>query len=122
MIKHAAHLSRRGCSDASETFANFAFTQLSNAAVLPTDLALEDFSPCQYLPHLQQILFSTDELDESINYENFVVVPESIQTVLYEQFGNEVEINGPFVSFNDLYHVVAGYFSDDDGLSSLYQP
>ena len=99
VIKHAAYLSRRGCSDASKTFANFAYIKLSDAAVLPSDLSLEDFSPCDYLPHLQQVLFSTDELDETVTYETFVVVPESMKTVLYEQFGNEVEINGPFVSF-----------------------
>ena len=98
VIKNAARLSRRGCSDASNAFANFSYTKLSNASVLPIDLAFEDFSSCDYLPQLQQLLFSTDELDESVTYESFVVVPESINATLYELFGEDVDINGPFVS------------------------
>ena len=99
VIKHAAHLSRRGCSDGSETFANFSYTELRNAEILPEDLALEDFSPCDYLQDLQQVLFSTDELDSSVTYETLVVLPESLNATLYEKFGSsEVEFNGPFVS------------------------
>ena len=106
VIKHAAHLSRRGCSDASETFANFSYNELTNAGVLPTELALEDFSPCEHLPHLQQVLFSTDELNESVTYETFVVVPDKIRNALHAQLGEEVDINGPFVSFRDMKHNV----------------
>ena len=98
VIKHAAHLSRRGCSDGPETFTNFSYTELKNAAMLPDDLALGDFSPCDYLPHLQQVLFSTDELDTSVTYETLAVLPESLNNTLYEKFGNEIEFNGPFVS------------------------
>ena len=99
VIKHAAHLSRRGCSDGSETFANFSYTELRNAEILPEDLALEDFSPCNYLQDLQQVLFSTDELDSSVTYETLVVLPESLNATLYEKIGSsEVEFNGPFVS------------------------
>lgn len=99
VVKHAAHLSRRGCKDPSEAFSNFSFTQLSNASVLPINLTLENFSPCEYLPHLQQVLFSTDEMDESVTYETFVVIPDQLNNSLYELFGSEAVINGRFVSF-----------------------
>ena len=99
VIKHAAHLSRRGCSDASNAFAIFAYNELSNASVLPSNLAFEDFSPCNFLPELQQVLYSTNELDESVTYETLVVVPDSIKDALHEQFGDDVDINGPFVSY-----------------------
>ena len=99
VIKHAAHLSRRGCSNASESFANFAYTKLINAGVLPGDVAFEGFSPCDYLQMLQQVLFSTNELDEDVTYENFVIVPETLKTELLGYFGNQVEINGPFVRY-----------------------
>lgn len=102
-IKHSAHLSRRGCSDASDSFARFAYTTLSNAlinneTVLPDHLALDDFLSCKYLPELQQVLFSTDELDESVTYETFVVVPDSIRTLVHGLYGDGVDVNGPFVS------------------------
>ena len=98
VIKHSAHISKRGCSDASTTFAKFAYTTLSDASVLGHDFALEDFSVCDFLPQLQQILYSTGELDASVTYDTFVVVPENITVSLHEKFGNETEINGPFVS------------------------
>ena len=98
VIKHASHLSRKGCSDASNTFANFSYNQLKEASLLPESLILEDFSPCEYLPHLQQVLFATDELNESVTYESFIIVPESLNASLYEQFGNDVNIDGKFVS------------------------
>ena len=98
VIKHAAYLSRRGCSDGTETFANFAYTTLKNAVVLPDDVTEEVFSPCDYLPHLQQVLFATDGLNESVTYESFIIVPESLNASLYEQFGNDVNIDGKFVS------------------------
>jgi hypothetical protein len=66
--------------------------------VLPDGLVFDDFSSCEYLALLQQVLYTTDELDESVTYESFVVVPESLRASLIEKFGNEVEINGPFVS------------------------
>lgn len=66
--------------------------------MLPVDLTFEEFSSCDYLPQLQQLLFSTDELDESVTYESFVVVPETIKTTLHQLFGEDVDINGPFVS------------------------
>ena len=66
--------------------------------MLPAELAFDDFSPCDYLPQLQQVVFSTDELDESVTYETFVIVPESLNTTLREQFGDDNDINGPFVS------------------------
>jgi hypothetical protein len=65
--------------------------------MLPDDLEFDDFSSCDYLPLLQKVLF--DELDESVTYESFVIVPEALSMALNEQYGNEVEINGPFVSF-----------------------
>lgn len=99
IIRHAALLSRRGCSDTSETFSNFAYTTLNAAEVLPADLGLEDFSPCEYLEQLQQVLFSTDEQVEKVTYENFVIVPEALNTSLYNLYGNEDVINGQFVSF-----------------------
>lgn len=103
VIQHAAHLSRRGCSDASDAFANFAFTtldkaRLDNETVLPDDLSFEEFSACEYLPQLQQVLFSTEEMDESVTYQSFVVIPEELQATLRDRFGEGVEINGPFVS------------------------
>ena len=60
----------------------------------------EVFSPCDYLPHLQQVLFSTDELNASVTYETLVVVPEHLNNSLYELFGGEVEFDGPFVSYD----------------------
>ena len=118
VIKHAAHLSRRGCSDASETFANFAYTRLSNAGVLPDDLTIEDFSPCDHLQMLQHVLFVTDELDASVTYETLVIVPEALKTELYDQFGNQLEINGPYVRF----HVAIadnGIFTYFSGISNM---
>ena len=100
VIKHAAYLSRRECSDGSETFTDFAYTALRNAAVVPDNVTKEVFSPCDYLPHLQQVLFSTDELDTSVTYETLVVVPEHLNNSLYELFGDEMEFNGPFVSYD----------------------
>ena len=100
VIKHAAYLSRRECSDGSETFTDFAYTALRNAAVVPDNVTKEVFSPCDYLPHLQQVLFSTDNLDANVTYETLVVVPESLNNSLYELFGGEMEINGPFVSYD----------------------
>ena len=101
VIKHAAHLSRRGCSDASETFVNFSYSELNNAGVLPDNLTIEDFSPCDHLQMLQHVVFSTNisNTNTSVTYENFVIVPESLSTYLHEQFSDDVEINGPFVSF-----------------------
>ena len=61
---------------------------------MPESLVLEEFSPCEYLPHLQQILFATDELNENVTYQNFIIVPAS----LYEQLG-DVNIDGKFVSY-----------------------
>lgn len=58
---------------------------------MPESLVLEEFSPCEYLPHLQQILFATDELNENVTYQNFIIVPAS-----YEQLG-DVNIDGKFV-------------------------
>ena len=97
-IKHADHLSRRGCSDGSDSFANYSYIALRNATMLPDEMTFDDFSPCDYLPQLQQVLFSTDELAESVTYETFVIVPESLNTTLREQFGEDTDINGPFVS------------------------
>lgn len=97
-IKHAAHLSRRGCSDGSDNFSNFSYTLLSNATILPVELAFNDFSSCDYLPQLQQVLFSTDELDENVTYENFVIVPQSLNTTLRDELAYNVEVDGPFVS------------------------
>lgn len=99
-IKHTAHLSRQGCSDGSDAFANFSYTVLTNASALPDGLSFDDFSPCDYLPNLQQVLFSTDVLNESVTYEHFVIIPDSLNTSLHEHYGGEVEINGPFVRFS----------------------
>jgi hypothetical protein len=87
VIKHAAHFSRNGCLDASETFINFAYTELSRAAVLPTGLALDEFSPCDYLQHLQQVIFAANVSDTNLTYNSFVVAPESLNNTLQEQFG-----------------------------------
>lgn len=76
--------------------------ELRNASLLPADLSLDDFSLCDYLPELQKVLFSTSELDESVTYKSLVVVPESINTTLYQQFGTELELTGSFVSFSML--------------------
>ena len=102
VIKNAAHFSRRGCSDASEAFANFSYNELTSASVLPNELAFEDFSPCDYLPHLQQVLFSTDMMDANVTYETFVVVPVSLNNSLSELLGDKIEFNGPFVSFDHI--------------------
>lgn len=103
VINDAARGSRRGCSDVSDTFANFAYMTLktaltNNETVLLDDFAFEDFSACEYLPELQQVLFPTDEFDENVTYETFVIVPDSIRTLVHELYGDEVEVNGPFVS------------------------
>lgn len=97
-MKHSGRFSRGGCSNPSEMFANFSYTKLINASVLPSNLTVEEFSPCDYLPHLQKVMFATDELDDSVTYETFVVVPDDLKTSLQEQLGNETEINGSFVS------------------------
>jgi hypothetical protein len=98
-IKHAAHLSRRGCSDGSEAFANFSYSLLTNASVLPDGTTFDNFSPCDYLPHLQQVLFPTDALDTSVTYESFIIIPDSLNTSLREHYGDEIAITGPFVRF-----------------------
>ena len=98
VIKHSAHLSKRGCSDASETFAKFAYTSLSDASVFSDSFVFEDFSACEFLPQLQQLLYSTNEINTSVTYETFVRVPENITFSLHEKFGNETKIDGPFVS------------------------
>ena len=98
IVKNSARFSRGGCADPPEIFANFSYTKLSNASLLPSNLTLEEFSPCEYLPNLQQVLFSTDELDDNVTYETLVVVPESLKTTLEDQLGNQTEINGEFVS------------------------
>lgn len=100
VVKHAQNLLRTGCSDASasEAFASFSYTELSGAGVLPNGLTSEEFSVCEYLPHLQQVLFSTEDMDENVTYESFVVIPDSLNTSLYNLFGNDVVINGQFVS------------------------
>ena len=61
-------------------------------------MTYEDFSPCDYLPNLQQVLFETDELNEEVDYETFVLIPEDLHSLLNEQFGNETEFSGAFVS------------------------
>lgn len=106
IIRHATLLLRNGCSDASEAFTTFSYTQLSTTDMLPVGLSLEDFSPCEYLMQLQQTLFSTDLQDESVTYETFVVVPEVLNTSLYDKFGHEAEINGQFVSFHAIVYLI----------------
>jgi hypothetical protein len=98
VIKHSKHLSRRGCKDASERFANFSYTQLNNSQVLPEGVTFANFSSCEYLPHLQQLLYSTDELNETVTYETFVIIPDELAATLEEQLGNKTEFNGKFVS------------------------
>lgn len=98
VIKHAKHLSRRGCKDASEKFTNFAYTQLNNSQLLPEDLTVDNFSSCEYLSHLQQLLYSTEELDETVTYQTFVIIPDDLVATLEEQFGEKVEFDGKFVS------------------------
>ena len=98
IIKHADRLSREGCSDASSTFASFSYNRLKDASLLPDSLSLEEFSPCDYLSHLQQNLFSTGELNENVTYKNFFIVPESLNASLHLQFGDDVNIDGKFVS------------------------
>ena len=98
VIKHSAHLSKRGCSDASETFAKFAYTSLSDVLIFSDSFVFEDFSTCEFLPQLQQLLYSTNEINTKVTYEDFVIVPENITISLREKFGNETEIDGPFVS------------------------
>ena len=65
---------------------------------MPDSLSLEEFSPCDYLSHLQQNLFSTGELNENVTYKNFFIVPESLNASLHLQFGDDVNIDGKFVS------------------------
>ena len=67
--------------------------------MLPSNLAFKDFSRATFSLKLQQILYSTNELDESVTYESLVVVPYYIKDALHEQFGDDVDINGPFVSY-----------------------
>ena len=98
VIKHAKHLSRRGCREASDIFTNYSFTTLSNAQILPGNLTIQNFSACEYLPQLQQLLFSTDALDESVTYETFVVIDDQLGAALREQFPNEEGFDGKFVS------------------------
>jgi transcriptional regulator NrdR family protein len=98
VIKHAKHLSRRGCKDASERFTNFSYIQLNNSQLLPEDLTVDDFSSCEYLSQLQQLLYSTEELDETVTYETFVIIPDDLVATLEEQFGADAEFDGKFVS------------------------
>lgn len=114
VIKHAAHFSRRGCSDGSDAFVNFSYATLRNASVLSDDVTFKDFSPCDYLPHLQQVLFSTDTMDEHVTYETLVIVPESLKTSLHDLFGDEMKFNGPFVSYD------ANLESHDANLDIIY--
>lgn len=101
-------------------FTNFSYTKLSNASVLPDNLTLEDFSPCDYLPNLQQVMFSTDELDDSVTYETLVVVPETLKTMLEEQLGNQTEIDGAFVSMFFIKHFYCFYLTAFSHLFTLY--
>lgn len=75
---------------------------LTNASVLPDGLIFDDFSPCNYLPHLQQVLFSTDALDTSVTYESFVIISDSLNVSLRERFGEDVDISGTFVRMYSL--------------------
>lgn len=96
IIRHASQLEKDGCVKPSASFSNFSFTRLHDAGVLPEDLLLEDFSPCDYLSHLQQELFST--FNNNVTYQNFVVVPESFANMIQDYFYSEVNITGEFVS------------------------
>ena len=98
VVRHASSLTRNGCFDASQAFINFSYHELNAATLLPNDLTLEDFSPCDYLGLLQQLLFATNELNANITYETFLMIPESLNTTLYNQFGNETDFSGSFVS------------------------
>jgi hypothetical protein len=96
VIKHSSHLVKDGCVNPSASFSNFAFTRLRDAGALPEDMLLVDFSPCEYLPHLQQELFS--KFNDNVTYENFVIVPKPLENFIQDYFGHEVNITGEFVS------------------------
>lgn len=87
----------------TQTFETFSYNELSSAGVLPDDLTSEEFSPCDYLPNLQQVLFETDELNEDVTYETFVVIPDSLNTMLHDRLGNDVKVNGQFVSQKNFF-------------------
>lgn len=59
---------------------------------------MDDFSSCEYLSQLQQLLYSTEELDETVTYETFVIIPDDLVATLEEQFGADAEFDGKFVS------------------------
>ena len=73
---------------------------------MPDSLSLEEFSPCEYLPHLQQNLFKTGELNENVTYKNFFIVPESLIASLHLQFEDDVNIDGKFVSYARSFRIV----------------
>jgi len=86
---------KNGCSDPSESFTTYTFTLLSDVL---QDLDQADFSPCEYLPQLQQKLFLTASLSENVTFESLVVVSDSLQTELQSYFGNNTDLSGSFVS------------------------
>lgn len=96
VVKHASHLARNGCADPSESFAIYAFDRLNG--VLPSGLLIEDFSPCDYLAQLQQVLFSTSSLNDDVTYETFVILPASLKTELQGYYTGLEDLNGEFVS------------------------
>jgi hypothetical protein len=90
---------KNGCGNPSKSFTNYSFAQLHNAGILPQNLTIEDFPPCTYLPQLQQVLFTTDSLNDDVSYQNFVIVPESLEVALENYLGYGANIiSGTYVS------------------------
>jgi len=90
-----------GCADPSPSFLEFAFAALNESNVLPAGLSFSKFSACDYLPHLQQKLFSLDSLNENVTYANFVILPDALKDSLRNFLGHD-NINGSMVSCSSL--------------------
>jgi hypothetical protein len=98
-LMHYSALMHKKCTDSSESFNNYAFDRLSSASLLPEDIAVEEFSACDNLPHLQQLIFETEGLNEYVTYENFVILPENLTAQLLEFYNDtNTTFNGEFVS------------------------
>lgn len=105
VIKHASRLMhysalmRKECTDSSKSFTNYTFERLRNASLLSEDIAVEEFSACDYLPRLQKLLFDLEVTNENVTYENFIILPENLTAQLQEFYNDtNTTFNGEFVS------------------------
>ena len=104
-VKHAGLLMANGCANPSQNFVQFAITELRNANMLPANVSLANFSACDYLPHLQHLLFSTETLNTEVTYANLVVLPEALTTRLHEYLG-EIDLDGTMVSCHFVLNII----------------